>query len=90
MCLPCNIYPILGKSKSKSFSDEGIKNTEGCVKNSRCASIEGGICIPANPNIPPSIIQVKNENSDIKNVRSWYYKFIQVPKVFLLLMSLFF
>ena len=73
LCVPCNIFPILGIEKSKPLSDEGIENTkESCEQNSQCASIEGGICIPPNLAVKlPSIIQVK-----IKHSLNQYFKML--------------
>ena len=63
-CVPCKLYPILGKDEVQpTLSDEVTENEKGCSSDSRCESVEGGICIPKNiaSILPLSIYQVSKQ-----------------------------
>ena len=63
-CVPCKLFPILGKGEVQPpLSDDSTEEEKGCSSDSRCESVEGGICIPKNiaSLLPLSIYQVSNQ-----------------------------
>ena len=49
ICLPCNYFPLLkGKSSDKGPNRIPDENMKACHRNTNCATIQGGVCIPLN------------------------------------------